>query len=247
MKIRNTDAGYWIQDAGFKNHASNIQHPVSFFTLIELLVVIAIIAILMAILLPALQTAKESARKIVCLSNLKQNGYATIVYMSDFEGWSWYEDATGSVSILRRSVSDHPLWNGWNSFGILIKESYLPGSKTFECPSAPHYPNPKVPYPHYQYNKDISANNYSDYTGSDYYFRISNVFYGPLRLTETDNKALICDNPAEVVWMDSTTVRRYHKVGYQTLYMDGSARMITNIPGSTGWSGNWMKNFLDGK
>ncbi|HCE42392.1 MAG TPA: hypothetical protein DET40_02445 [Lentisphaeria bacterium] len=56
----------------------------SAFTLIELLVVIAIIAILAALLLPALQAAKESARSISCLNNLKQLGLFTQFYIADY-------------------------------------------------------------------------------------------------------------------------------------------------------------------
>jgi len=53
------------------------------FTLIELLVVIAIIAVLAAILFPVFAKAREKARQITCLSNMKELGLASQMYLQD--------------------------------------------------------------------------------------------------------------------------------------------------------------------
>ena len=61
--------------------------PKKGFTLIELLVVISIIALLLSILMPSLQKVKEQARKVVCQSNLKQQGVACVMYQGDYNSF----------------------------------------------------------------------------------------------------------------------------------------------------------------
>jgi prepilin-type N-terminal cleavage/methylation domain-containing protein/prepilin-type processing-associated H-X9-DG protein len=68
-------------------HGPSPRTPSTPFTLIELLVVIAIIAILASMLLPALSNARETARRSVCLSNLRQTGQTIQMYVDDCEDY----------------------------------------------------------------------------------------------------------------------------------------------------------------
>lgn len=94
------------------------------FTLIELLVVISIIALLIAILLPALSSARDTARGIACLSNVRTQGFAFLLYVEDNAGWA-------------PSVMDI----GWQGDGgrtwpdRFLQAQYIPSLETVICPS----------------------------------------------------------------------------------------------------------------
>jgi prepilin-type N-terminal cleavage/methylation domain-containing protein len=93
------------------------------FTLIELLVVISIVALLIAILLPALNGAREAARNVACLSNVRQSGTAMLTYASDHDGEFMEEVWRPGGYMTRNTVGSQ-----------LYQRGYLSSSEAFSCP-----------------------------------------------------------------------------------------------------------------
>jgi len=96
------------------------------FTLIELLVVIAIIAILAAILFPVFAQAREQARSISCLSNVKQIALGTSMYVEDY-------DETFPMNLYMGAGATGPCLDVvWDTI-----QPYVKNLQIYQCPSAP--------------------------------------------------------------------------------------------------------------
>ena len=140
------------------------QSQVRGFTLVELLIVIAIIAVLIAILLPAVTAAQEYARRIACLSNVRQLTIGYILYANDHKGhfmssetqdpysdrpyfiagledhlpkgfWSWI----GRRFEQETSVSALPMHEHLIQMGLLWP--YVKDMRVYSCPDYPDLPN----------------------------------------------------------------------------------------------------------
>jgi len=103
---------------------SKPRRPIAAFTLIELLVVIAIIAVLAAILFPVFAQAREKARQVSCISNVKQIMMGVTLYCQDYDEqspyWLWSYSAPDAA------------WLPW----MEIVNPYLKSKAVWVCPDA---------------------------------------------------------------------------------------------------------------
>jgi prepilin-type N-terminal cleavage/methylation domain-containing protein len=152
------------------------------FTLIELLVVIAIIAILAAILFPVFAQAREKARAVTCLSNMKQVGLGLQMYAQD-----WDEALPPSLHSTPNFGDPQVYSRVPNFLGSILP--YLKNRQILYCPSAVY----NVPWaPSLQKPTELSDTNYLG----------NGVVMG--------RSLAVIPNPAEIIYLQEHTWRVSH-------------------------------------
>ena len=211
------------------------QRYVKGFTLVELLVVIAIIALLLSIILPSLQMAREQAKSVVCVSQLRQWGLAIHIYANENDD---FMPPNFLYSQYFPYLVYEPPNGNFRNLGLLFDLGEIKEPKLFYCPSESNeghkYDTSINPWlvPH------ASSPN-EQYTRMSYYYytRVEDVFWNPklqfdreragkaegynhfVELSTLKDKAILSDNIYIPTGYPHST-----QAGFNVLYADGGAK-----------------------
>ena len=219
-----------------KTHFSPVHGQVKqyCFTLIELLVVIAIIAILAAMLLPALSAARERARCATCVSNLKQQGLAIVMYANN--NADYRTPVVPSMGAAR---------SGDQGFELIFKGGYLEDPNVFYCPSERKITREKYWYENTPGNNVVFGYLNAFWDTSDKSQKYSHKLSGPFPTWKVEKFTASCPIESastmplcgDVLWQSNQVKAedacrgQQHGKQINLAFADGHAETYNDIPG----------------
>ena len=202
----------------FSRPRRSAAHGKAAFTLIELLVVIAIIAILAAMLLPALSSAKATAKAIACRNNLKQWGLATHLYATEHEDFLPTDGSASGSSTAAGWYVDLPKQLGLPTYAEMAwrtNANVEPGNSVWICPSNTRRSNGNNLF-HYCLNDHVNG------SGSGNQVKMTSIPKPTATVWLFDNGGLA------PVAQENNVHTNLHSQGAQFVFLDGHVQRFRN-------------------